>query len=69
MFHQHRRRPDLARRETAAAIGADAFQHTTGAIRANRALESADARVSAFRRKIAAAAFAIGPKRSISLAP
>ena len=56
------RRPDRTRAEAAAAVGADVVQVRIHAIRAERALEAADARVGGSRRQILVAVFAVRPE-------
>ena len=56
---QHRRRADRAADELAAAVRADAGEAALGAVRAERALVGADARLGGLGRQVAVTAFAV----------
>jgi hypothetical protein len=60
MLEQAGCRPDRARHQIAAAIGANAQQHRIGAIGTKRAFKAANARIKRISRQIAITAFAVG---------
>src|SRR5689334_6312991 len=64
-------RADRALHEVAAAVGAGPIEARLGAVRAEGALEGADARIGAVRGEVPVAAFAIGSKgeHGLRLAP